>query len=109
VDFLIPKKVPAELKAKKGNLPLASKRRVLVFGPAHEQVYMSSPIGKVVPIPAGYGAGKWWVVVKGKAYIKTYPKGFIFGIKPRGAAGFTEYKVYEGKIKDKPTWFIGVT
>lgn len=109
VDFLIPKKVPAELKAKKGNLPLVGKRRVLVFGPAHEQVYMSSPIGKVVPIPAGYGAGEWWVVAKGKAYVKTYPKGFIFGMKPRGAAGFTEYKVYKGKIKDRPTWFIGVT
>ncbi len=106
IDFVIPKKVPAELEAKKGNLPPPGKQRVVVFGPAHEQVYMSSPIGKIVPIPKGYGTGKWWVVVKGKAYVKAYPKGFIFGMKPRGAKKFTEYKTYQAKIKDKPTWFI---
>jgi hypothetical protein len=107
VDFVIMKKVPAELAAKKGNLPQPGKpNRQVVLMPAHEQAYLTSRVGKIHPIPVGYGAGKWWIVVKGKAYVKTYPKGFIIGLKPNGEKQFAEYKLYQHEIKGKTGWFI---
>jgi hypothetical protein len=94
--------------AKKGNLPLPGKpNRQVGLMPAHDQAYLTARGGKIHVIPQEqFGAGKWWIVVKGKAYIKPYAKGFIIGLKPTGEQKFAEYKLYQHEVKGKPGWFI---
>jgi hypothetical protein len=77
IDFIIPKALtPSQVKDKIPNLP-GSKPMLVLFQPVHEILYLTAEIGKVYTIPEGkYGAGKWWMVKRGEAFIERSEHGF---------------------------------